>query len=238
MKRLILVMGCHRSGTSAVAGLLPSLGVEMGNRLLGPAPDNPLGFFEDIDVLELNDRLLMKMGSSWRGSSPLNWSVTTKLWFKDEQNYATGLLYRKMKNCEIFGLKDPRFCRLAPFWNGVFSGLKLDVSIVHVVRHPAEVIASLKARDEMDEAEAENLWLAYENDFRYWSNPRTVHVSYNSLLGQPVVHAIRLRDMLGLTSDKLCSNIPIQSQLRHHRRSDIVSTPAENLWAALEELCV
>ena len=45
---LILVTGHHRSGTSATAGSLQALGVELGDKLMPPARDNPKGFFEDL----------------------------------------------------------------------------------------------------------------------------------------------------------------------------------------------
>lgn len=45
--RCILVLGTHGSGTSAVAGILHTLGVMMGEKLIGGGPTNPKGHFED-----------------------------------------------------------------------------------------------------------------------------------------------------------------------------------------------
>ena len=43
----VIVLGMHRSGTSALAGLLHELGLEMGSSLMsGRADENEKGFWE------------------------------------------------------------------------------------------------------------------------------------------------------------------------------------------------
>lgn len=45
-KRIVVVLGMHRSGTSAVARGLKALGVELGEHLMPPAANNnEKGFF-------------------------------------------------------------------------------------------------------------------------------------------------------------------------------------------------
>ena len=41
------------------------MGVQLGDGLLGPAFDNPKGFFESREVVALHDRLLAENGGSW-----------------------------------------------------------------------------------------------------------------------------------------------------------------------------
>ena len=55
----------HRSGTSLVAKSFEVFGYGLGETLMAPSDDNPKGFFEDLDVVELNDGLLQKNGSTW-----------------------------------------------------------------------------------------------------------------------------------------------------------------------------
>ena len=45
----LVVTGMHRSGTSMVAAYLQQAGVSIGRNLIGPAPGNPRGHFEDRD---------------------------------------------------------------------------------------------------------------------------------------------------------------------------------------------
>jgi len=53
-----VVVGCGRSGTSMRAGLLATAGYDLGGRLLEPTPANPRGYFEDRDVMAVNESLL------------------------------------------------------------------------------------------------------------------------------------------------------------------------------------
>ena len=58
-----MVLGMHRSGTSAITKGLEVLGVNLGDNLLPPKDDNPKGFFEDRDLVNLNERVLEKIGT-------------------------------------------------------------------------------------------------------------------------------------------------------------------------------
>ena len=67
-----MVLGAHRSGTSALSGVIQRLGVNLGDNLLGPqAGINERGFGEHSEVVALHDRLLKQLGSSWDSIHPL-----------------------------------------------------------------------------------------------------------------------------------------------------------------------
>lgn len=67
MKKVVIVLGFHKSGTSATAGLLKILGVHMGKELRKGDERNPKGYFEDVRFLELNDSILYEAGgSAWK----------------------------------------------------------------------------------------------------------------------------------------------------------------------------
>ena len=63
MKKLILIFGSGRSGTSLVTNLISELGAELGNDLLGGNKFNPDGFFEDRTIVNLHKDLLQSLGS-------------------------------------------------------------------------------------------------------------------------------------------------------------------------------
>lgn len=65
-QQLVVVLGMHRSGTSVLARGLQVLGVELGERLLPPAADNPRGFWEDLDVIGIDERVLAALSRDWR----------------------------------------------------------------------------------------------------------------------------------------------------------------------------
>ena len=69
--RAILVLGMHRSGTSAVTGALRLCGVELGTELMQPGSDNPKGFWEHAGVVAIHERLLAALERSWNDPRPL-----------------------------------------------------------------------------------------------------------------------------------------------------------------------
>jgi len=56
----IIVIGTGRSGTSIVAGVLHHIGVNMGNNIVKPNIDNPRGYFEDVEFIDINSRFVHK----------------------------------------------------------------------------------------------------------------------------------------------------------------------------------
>ena len=71
MKKCLVVLGMHRSGTSAFAGVLELLGVNLGSKMLETQPDNPTGFFENKYVVLATDCILETLNSSWDDTYPL-----------------------------------------------------------------------------------------------------------------------------------------------------------------------
>ena len=63
---MTIVLGMHRSGSSAVARGMMALGMELGERLVPVQPDNPTGFWEDKKVVDLNDAILASAGLATR----------------------------------------------------------------------------------------------------------------------------------------------------------------------------
>ena len=71
-KQIVVVLGMHRSGTSAITRGLQVLGVELGSNLLSPeAGINDKGFWEDVDVTAFNDEFLKELGHDWHTLTPI-----------------------------------------------------------------------------------------------------------------------------------------------------------------------
>jgi hypothetical protein len=66
--RAVLILGMHRSGTSAFARSMQALGVYLGTNFLDTKPDNPTGYWEDRNICALNERLLGVFGLEWQTS--------------------------------------------------------------------------------------------------------------------------------------------------------------------------
>ena len=61
----ILILGMHRSGTSALTGMLSLLDVYLGSELMEESLANVKGYYESNALCRINDKLLYQMESSW-----------------------------------------------------------------------------------------------------------------------------------------------------------------------------
>ena len=78
--KLLLVLGMHRSGTSALTGVLQKLGAELGEELLAPTPDNPKGYFENSRIVDVHESLLHGLARGWQDPRALSaqWRETAE----------------------------------------------------------------------------------------------------------------------------------------------------------------
>ena len=199
-KRIVVVLGMHRSGTSAITRGLQVLGVDLGNRLLqAETGNNEKGFWEDIDITAFDVDLLAEMGHDWHTLAPLTPQEFERLEVEALKLRAVQLLRDKLADTTIFGLKDPRMCRLMPFWVDVFAHLKLDVSFVIACRNPMSVAHSLARRNGFALEKSYLLWLEHMLlSIKHTANGRRVFVDYDQLLGEPLVQLERISTSLGL----------------------------------------
>ena len=182
-RQAIVVAGMHRCGTSAVARMLMLLGADGPRHLMPPRKGNEAGHWEPVPIVDLDDELLSAASMDWDdvGALPLEW-----LDGPDGQalrRRAVDLISSEYGDSALFVLKDPRICRLVPFWNGVLEEMGIDASYVLPQRNPLEVAASLKRRDGIPTSRALLLWLRYvlESELDTRGQPRAF-VSYEALL--------------------------------------------------------
>lgn len=228
-KKLIVVLGMHRSGTSAIARGLMALGVDLGTNLM-PAVENnnEKGFFEDVDVCELNDEILRLLGSHWSALSSIHIEMLGDE-LESLKSRATQILEEKMTGV-IFGLKDPRVCRLLPFWTSVFDSMQLSVSYVIAVRHPMSVARSLKLRNDIDDKHSYYLWLRHVVPaLLATAGEQRVVVDYDRLMSDPNMQLRRISERLGLAyihdsaSASYYSSEFLEERMRHtlYNRDDL-----------------
>lgn len=225
--RLIVVLGSHRSGTSAITRGLLALGVELGEHLLPPvAGDNDKGYWEDADINELHNDLLAHLGVSW---SDLAWPSDSDLSREDLAPFklrALEILRGKVGNRPVFGLKNPRISRLLPFWKEVFARLGREVAYVIAVRNPMSVARSI-ARDglrgDIPAEKAHYLWLAHMVPSVLGSTGSArVVIDYDRLLADPRLQLARLAAALALPAASPLALAEyadgfLQTDLRHAR---------------------
>lgn len=198
----LLVLGMHRSGTSALARGLMVLGASLGDKLLPALPCNPRGFFEDEDIYGLNFHLMAALGFSWDNPAPLAPRSLLEEATGQRGQKALRLLRTKTDGCGLAAFKDPRLARLMPFWRPLLAAAGLAPRCVLALRHPDAVAQSLARRDGMEPAVAHALWLRYTLDALDGSSglPRVL-VAYERLLASPGRELARVGHALGLKVD-------------------------------------
>jgi hypothetical protein len=159
--RAVLVLGMHRSGTSALTRGLQTLGVHLGNDFLSPKPDNPTGYWEDRNIYEINEHLLSVLGLKWHGIS----LIDDVRWHEPEVEAlcAEALEYLRSQFIDhsFWGFKDPRTIRLLPFWQSVLHRLQVEECYLVVIRNPRSVADSLMQREAIDVVTSHLLWLVH-----------------------------------------------------------------------------
>lgn len=172
----VLVLGMHRSGTSALTRVLNLLGAELPGNLMPARPSNEKGFWESLDIQRLNDDLLAALSTRW--DDPVSVSTeqlppAQRAAFHDR---AARLLARDFSGSQLFVLKDPRVCRLFPFWRDALSEYGCELKVIIPFREPLDVSASLMRRNEMDATKAQVLWLHHMLHAEYQSRtlPRAI----------------------------------------------------------------
>jgi hypothetical protein len=135
----------HRSGTSALSGILRLLGFDLGADLLRPNEFNPTGYWENQSVVRLNERILSHLGASWSDVFLLPYHLDRTDLREVFEPEARALLDKGFSERRTWVLKDPRLSMLINFWLPYFR--ERNASFIHVVRHPIEVANSLQRRD-------------------------------------------------------------------------------------------
>lgn len=154
---LVLVLGMHRSGTSALTEAIGALGFQMtcGEHLMVEADTNERGHFEDQRVTELNDWILSRHGASWFNPWPIRGREPGA-----EELAAVAALWETLKSEGVTLLKDPRLSILWRWWAPAW-GSDVALKLVEIIRHPSEVAMSLRSRDGFPLAYGEALWFHY-----------------------------------------------------------------------------
>lgn len=230
-RRALLILGMHRSGTSAVTRVVNLLGAKIGDRLIPPGHDNPSGFWENATAVEINEQLLREIGRTWYDmrEMPDGWMETAAA--AKALDLAIKFIRRDLAGSALCALKDPRICLTATLWIKAFEMLKFEVVCLFVARDPREVIESLHRRNDWPRSPLYLMWVQYllEAEAATRGHHR-VMVSYDQVLDDWRTCMERVAKGLHLTwpvkPDDAATAIGafLDRGQRHHRANDEIET--------------
>ncbi len=161
MVDVVLVLGMHRSGTSAVSGALTMLGGAAPKTSMPADSGNAKGYFESVAFMHFHDELLASAGSSWD-----DWRAFNPEWRRspiaaEYRQRAKELFLEEFDGASLAIFKDPRTCRFLPFWLDICDDMGASAHIVMPIRSPLEVAQSLKNRHALPLTKGLLLWLRH-----------------------------------------------------------------------------
>jgi hypothetical protein len=166
-RNAIVVLGMHRSGTSALTRVISLLGAGLPKRIMEAHPSNERGHWEPDRLVAFHDRMLHEIGSrwdDWRNWDSFSVGEDRMAHYRSE---IRRVLQEEYGETALFVLKDPRICRFVPLYDAILSEMGVAVSYVIPVRNPLAVMASLRTRNGMTDGFAALLWLRHVLDAEY-----------------------------------------------------------------------
>ena len=193
-----LVLGMHRSGTSATAQLLALAGAELPDNVMPGDEHNAKGYFEPWKISVFNDQRLRAAGSAWDDPFNLPYTPLEPEAEADWAARAVDLFKAEFGEAIYPLLKDPRVSVLLPMWRAVLERLGMPARVVIPVRHPLAVAGSLARRDAFPVEKSVLIWTLYMLAAEAGSGdlPRAF-VSYDGLLADWRAEVARMEQALG-----------------------------------------
>ena len=254
-RRLVLVVGVGRSGTSLLTGILGQLGFHVPQPEVKADDTNPRGFSEPRWAVDFHKRLLQARRVTVNDARPAAWDKTRTA-AEDDAVYAElrDWLGGQLQQADSAVVKDPRTSWFLPLWTRASTDLGVEARFVTMLRHPAEILASA--------AKSYGDWQSPANRAAAWINVtleteratrgrRRAFVRYEDLLDdwpREVSRAAELLDLPALRGDDLRARFPqvddfVDPTLHRNRvRWDELDVPprvrdmAEEIWELVQPL--
>lgn len=192
---------------------------------MGANLSNPTGHWEPMAAVEINEAIFATRRSSWFDSTFLLQfeGALDEEAASDFRRQMTEFL-RAAATGSLLIIKEPRITALAPLWFDAAREANLVLKVIVPIRHPAEVAASLEARDGLSPELSGALWLKYNLlAERYSRDLPRVFVKFSDLLAdweQQIARISQALDVNLFASDKAAIESFIDRDLHHQQRTD------------------
>jgi hypothetical protein len=201
-RRVVMIVGSGRSGTSVMACTLQQLGMRVPPPEVPPDETNPKGFGESQWLVDFHDRLLQRANVTVSDARPRAWFATSKQSTNERfRRQASTWLERQFEEADEVVLKDPRLVWFLGLWESAALHLGVTPVFISMLRPPAEVIGSkhhhYSSRVSLESRAASwvNLVLHTERATR---DKARAFVRYHDLLSDWTIPVHRLGEDFGL----------------------------------------
>ncbi len=223
-KRIIVVTGVPRSGTSTITRGLKVLGVNLGTYLEPADSGNEKGYFEDSDINNLNYGFLKLLFERPDYAILVDLNKIHKEVVDTFKISAKVFIEKRLDEFDLFGFKDPFMSKILPIWKEIFTEMGLNVSYVIPCRNPLSVARSINKRANIDYIIAYYIWFSgMLSSFVYSMGEKVVFVDYDDMLANPKKQLQRISEYLSLSFDHKgsefleFSSVFLEESLRHGR---------------------
>jgi len=239
----ILVLGMHRSGTSALTWLLGRLGAALPNDAIEASGDNARGYWESQALVKADDQLLRVVRSSWFDPRPLDFSRLSADGLRSRKNRIREAIETAWGDAPLLAIKDPRQCRCVPVIADVLGEMGIEPRALLMLRNPAEIAYSLASRDGTTPAYAHLLWLRHMIDAERATRAmaRAV-VEYDGMLSDWRGTMARIAPLAGRDGWKPDEDEAaeigafLDPNLRHHRTANVaLEEPLAGIVRAVDQ---
>jgi hypothetical protein len=141
MRRLVLVVGVGRSGTSLASGILGQLGFHIPQPEVKADETNPRGFGEPRWVVDFHTRLLKQRTVTVNDGRPEALKIAHRRAPRAERELREWLEGQFAVDPSLV-VKDPRTVWFLPLWSAAAGDAA--TSYLTMLRHPAEVVTSAR----------------------------------------------------------------------------------------------
>lgn len=245
----VLIVGMHRSGTSALGGVLNLLGVPAPEAQVTTDHHNQRGYFEPQRIVDFHEALFARLGSPSNDPLPVDYAWLDGPVGEAAAQELAALLDDEFGAEPVRLFKDPRMCRLLPVWTRALDIAGRPSVAILPTRQPLEVAGSLAAKAGLSQPHSLFMWLQHvilgERFSRGMARSFTL---YDDLMADWRGVVAKLEADLGLVwpRDMLRAAPEIDGfltgELRHHAGGttldarDPLQALCARAWAALERL--
>lgn len=201
-KKIYVVIGFARSGTSVITRALKALGIDLGDAMQAVDAHskwNPKGFWEDHELAySIHAKVYALLGHKLRGIRLIDHDEEKLIPAKHE---AIKLLNQRFAKTSHWGFKDPSTAKVIPFWQSIFMSQNIEDHYIIALRNPLASATSFAKLSKLDTEIGLILWLTHlipsiDDTF----GKKRIVVSYEQMLKDPRKQLLRIQSQLNITT--------------------------------------